>query len=65
MLQVVKKRKALKDDTVTNRILNWNFSKEQKEEAKAAMKEGIPVKRILEYFYPETSVEEMRNKFRS
>lgn len=29
------------------------------------MKEGIPVKRILEYFYPETSVEEMRNKFRS
>lgn len=59
------KRKALKDDTVTNRILNWNFSKEQKEEAKAAMKEGIPVKRILEYFYPETSVEEMRNKFRS
>ena len=59
------KRKALKDDTVTNRILNWNFSKEQKEEAKAAMKEGNPVKRILEYFYPETSVEEMRNKFRS
>ena len=59
------KRKALKDDTVTNRILNWSFSKEQKEEAKAAMKEGIPVKRILEYFYPETSVEEMRNKFRS
>lgn len=59
------KRKALKDDTVTSRILNWSFSKEQKEEAKAAMKEGIPVKRILEYFYPETSVEEMRNKFRS
>lgn len=32
------KKKSIKDDTVTNRILNWSFSKEQKEEAKAAMK---------------------------
>ncbi len=61
-------RKPLKNDTVTNRMLNWNFSKEQREEAKMAMKEGILVNEILKYFYPETPAEEMkaeRKKFRS
>lgn len=61
-------RKPLRNDTIANRMLNWNFSKEQREEAKMAMKEGMPVNEILKYFYPETPAEEMkaeRQKFRS
>lgn len=66
--KATRERKPLKNDTVTNRMLNWNFSKEQREEAKMAMKEGVPVNEILKYFYPEIPAEEMkaeRRKFRS
>lgn len=46
-------------DSIFNRSVNWQFSKEQVAEIKIARKAGIPESKILEYFYPSTSVEEM------
>jgi type IV secretion system protein VirD4 len=42
-----------------NRIIHWPYTKEQKEEARKAMAAKVPQSKILEYFYPETSVEHM------
>jgi type IV secretion system protein VirD4 len=56
------------DDTITNRLVHWNYSEDQKEELKLALKAGVPKHKILDYFYPETSMEEMqevRNSFLS
>ncbi len=52
-------RPNLKEDTIMNRIIHWPYTKEQKEEARKAMAAKVPQSRILEYFYPETSVEHM------
>lgn len=54
-----KKRKKLCNDSLTTRMTEWDFSNEQKDEALKALKSGIPKEEILNYFYPEVSVEEM------
>jgi len=62
----VASRKPLKEDTVMNRLIYWEFSEEQKTEGKKALAAKVPKQTILEYFYPETSLEEMahiREKF--
>lgn len=48
------------EDTITNRMIYWSYSKAQKEELKLALSAGIPKNEILNYFYPDITVEEMR-----
>ena len=53
------------EDTITNRMLHWSYTPEQKEEVKKALAAGVPKATILTYFYPEVIVEKMssyRNK---
>ncbi|MDD3414800.1 MAG: type IV secretory system conjugative DNA transfer family protein [Lachnospiraceae bacterium] len=52
-------RPKLKEDTIMNRMIHWPYTKEQKEEARKAIAAKVPQSKILEYFYPETSVEHM------
>ena len=47
------------EDTTTNRMLHWSYILEQKEELKMALAAGIPRATILNYFYPEVTVEKM------
>ena len=47
-------------DTILRRMAKWNFTKEQQDEAQKAMLVGVPENKILEYFYPDVEVEEMR-----
>ena len=50
---------------ITNRMLHWSYTPEQKEEVKKALAAGVPKATILTYFYPEVTVEKMssyRNK---
>ena len=47
------------EDTITNRMLHWSYTPEQKEEVKKALAAGVPKATILTYFYPEISVEKM------
>ena len=58
----IKRWKKLKEDTVTNRMIFWKFSKEQCDEVKKEMREGVPVNVILNYFYPDVSVKKMRKE---
>ena len=48
------------EDTITNRMVHWSYTPEQKAELKKALAEGIPKATILTYFYPEVSVEKMQ-----
>ena len=53
------------EDTITNRMLHWSYTPEQKEEVKKALAAGVPKATILTYFYAEVTVEKMssyRNK---
>lgn len=52
-------RKPLKEDTVMNRLVHWEFSEEQKLEGKKALAAKIPKQTILTYFYPEIPLNEM------
>ena len=54
-------RKPKWEDTITNRMLHWSYTPEQKEEVKKALAAGVPKATILTYFYPEVSVEKMRS----
>ena len=47
------------EDTITNRMLHWSYTPEQKKEVKKALAAGVPKATILTYFYPEVSVEKM------
>ena len=47
------------EDTITNRMLHWSYTPEQKEEVKKALAAGVTKATILTYFYPEVSVEKM------
>ena len=47
------------EDTITNRMLHWSYTPEQKEEVKKALAAGVPKTTILTYFYPEVPVEKM------
>ena len=64
MLTFVQARKVQKperekpkwEDTITNRMLHWSYTPEQKEEVKKALAAGVPKATILTYFYPEVTV---------
>lgn len=47
------------EDTITNRMMHWSYTTEQKEELKKALEAGVPKATMLEYFYPEVTVEKM------
>ena len=47
------------EDTITNRMMHWSYTAEQKEEVKKALAAGVPKATILTYFYPEFTVEKM------
>ena len=47
------------EDTITNRMLHWSYTPEQKEEVKKALAVGVQKATILTYFYPEVTVERM------
>lgn len=49
------------EDTLTNRVLHRNYTEGQKEKLQKAVVAKIPI--IMEYFYPDVSVEEMRDRF--
>ena len=48
------------EDTISNRLIHWEYSPEQKAELKKAMAAGISKEKILSYFYPDTPVEHMK-----
>ena len=47
------------EDTITNRMLHWSYTPEQKEEVKKALAAGVTKSTIFTYFYPEVTVERM------
>lgn len=54
------KRKIAGEDTIMNRMAQWQYSKEQKEELHKMMALGMTKEEILAVFYPETDVVKMR-----
>ena len=54
------KRKLVGEDTIMNRMAQWQYSKEQKEELHKMMALGMTKAEILAVFYPETDVAKMR-----
>ena len=46
-------------NSITNRMLHWSYTPEQKEEVKKALAAGVPKATILTYFYPEVPMEKM------
>ena len=64
----VRMRKPDGEDTIMNRMAQWRYSKEQKEELHKIIALGMPAKTILAVFYPETDVrkmEEIRKTFQA
>ncbi|MCM1497901.1 MAG: type IV secretory system conjugative DNA transfer family protein [Clostridium sp.] len=55
-----KGRKPEGEDTLMNRMAQWKYSKEQKDELHKMIAVGIPKETILAVFYPETDVEKLR-----
>ena len=54
-------RKALDgEDTITNRMLHWKYSNEQIAELKRAIAMKMSEVNVLEFFYPETDVKQMK-----
>lgn len=47
------------EDSITNRMVSWKYSKEQKDELRKALAVKMPKGDILSYFYPDTPVEQM------
>lgn len=60
---VSKRVKPEWEDTLTNRMLHWNYTEGQKEELQKAVAAKIPKSVIMDYFYPDISVEQMRDRF--
>lgn len=56
----IPKRKPCGEDTIMNRMAQWQYSKEQKAELHKMMALGMSQEKILEIFYPETDVAKMR-----
>lgn len=54
------KRKLVGEDTIMNRMAQWEYTKEQKEELHKMMALGMSKAEILAVFYPETDVLKMR-----
>ncbi len=55
-----KRRKPEGEDTIMNRMAQWQYSKEQKDELHKMIAVGMPKEDILAVFYPETEVAKMR-----
>ena len=53
------------EDTITNRMMHWSYTAEQKEEVKNALAAGVPKATILTYFYPEVTVEKMSSYWKN
>lgn len=51
------------EDTLTNRMLHWDYSEAQKEELRKAIAPKIAKDVIMQYFYPDVGVETMKEKF--
>lgn len=47
-------------DTITNRLIHWSYSEGQKDELKLALHARVPKHDILNYFYPDTTLQEMQ-----
>ena len=47
------------EDSITNRMVTWTYTKEQKDELRKAMEMKMPKDEILKFFYPEKEAEEM------
>ena len=47
------------EDSITNRMVTWTYTKEQKDELRKAMEMKMPKEEILKFFYPETEAGEM------
>ncbi len=58
--QKPERKKLIGEDSVMNRMVQWQYSAEQKEELKKMMVCGMSKKDILAVFYPETDVKKMR-----
>ena len=54
------RKKLVGPDTLVNRMLQWEYSPEQKEELNHMMESGMPTEDILCIFYPTTSVEQLQ-----
>ena len=54
------RKKLVGPDTLVNRMLQWEYSPEQKEELNRMMECGMPTEDILCIFYPTTSVDQLR-----
>lgn len=54
------KQKLSGEDTIMNRMAQWQYTKEQKEELHRMMALGMTKEEILAVFYPETDVAKMR-----
>ena len=50
------------EDSITNRMVTWIYTKEQKDELRKALESNMPRDEILKFFYPEISAEEMAVK---
>lgn len=48
------------EDTITNRLVSWKYSPEQKEELKKMLALGMPKASILDFFYPDIDVGQMK-----
>lgn len=48
------------EDTITNRLVTWQYSSEQKEELKKMLALGMPKAGILDFFYPDIDVGQMK-----
>lgn len=48
------------EDTIMNRMVQWKYSREQKDELNKMIALGMPRETILAVFYPETDVAKMR-----
>jgi len=56
----MKEQVAYGEDTITNRMLHWKYSKEQIAELKRAIEMKMSEVNVLEFFYPETDVKQMK-----
>ena len=51
--------KLVGEDSITNRMVTWKYSTEQKSELRKLLEAKMPKEEILKFFYPDTPVEQM------
>ena len=47
------------EDSIANRLIHWDYSTEQGDEARLAMEGGVPQEYILKYFHPDVAAWQM------